>query len=410
MSKKTLFLRLAAILLIIAIPFALLACDKNNPTDPTADDLYTLTLAGLIDASGNSIADVTITKAQIKTLFQSKPVVFDANNPAYASDKTDDNGNKIPHTLKGVYLEDIMAQLTASDGIDAYGSMTLNGTDGYVTVATEEVFNSAGRGSKLIIAFEYDGVSLTAAEKSGALRAVFPDQIANCWAKKLNKIEFSTGILQSPSILRFTVLESITQGISSYQGTTTINDSLVDCTYFGIPLSALIDANILNAQPTDKMHLLAWDYNSDTNNYTEYSAWTKYDVYSGGWLLSDRQLTGQNKQALTRAPIFDGPDFSAGMTVKNILALSVYNSGIVSLETAFARYDTDAEDSFYIKDLLILLNMFDTDNSYAVTSLQGNAVTLTATQMISATVTKQGQSYLLNYGTNSTTMASIAII
>lgn len=409
MSKKALFFRLSVILLLIVIPFALFACNKTNPND-TTDDLYTLTLAGLVDADGNSIADTAITKAQIKTLFQSKPVVFDANNPAYASDKTDDNGNKIPHTLKGVYLEDIMAQLTASAGIDAYGSMTLNGADGYVTVATEEVFNSSGRGSKLIIAFEYDGISLTASEKSGALRAVFPDQIANCWAKKLNKIEFSTGILQSPAILKFTVLESLTQGFASYSGTTTINDALVNCTYFGIPLSALIDANVLNAQPTDKMHLLAWDYNSDTNSYIEYSAWTKHDVYSGGWLLSQRQLTGQDKEPLIRAPVFDGPDFSAGMTVKNILALSVYNSSVVSLETAFTRYDTDAQNAFYIKDLLVLLNMFDTDNSYTVTPLQGEAVTLTATQMISATVTKQGQSYLLNYGASSTTIASVAII
>ena len=69
------------------------------------------------------------------------------------------------------------AALTDSAGIEATGTMTLNATDGYVTVITEEIFNSSGRGSKMILALEYDGVTLNPDEKSGAIRRSSPTRL-----------------------------------------------------------------------------------------------------------------------------------------------------------------------------------------------------------------------------------------
>lgn len=410
MKHKSIFLRMVAVILLIALPFALFACGEEDNLESIDDDSYTLTLCGLVDGDGNPLADIVITKAQIKQLFAAKPVIYTDASPVFASDKTDDYGNKIPHAVKGVYLEDILAAYTQSATIDAYGSLTLNALDGYVTVATEEVFNSAGRGSKMIIALEYDGVTLTSAEKSGALRAVFPDQIANTWAKYLNKIEFSTSILQTPEVLGFTVLETITQGHGSYTGTATLGGEDVACEYFGLSLADLIEEEILNAMPSDKMHCYAWDYDSATDSYSEYSAWTKYDVYYGGWLLLERQIAEQQKEPLSRAPVFDGPDFSAGMTVKNILAVSVFHTSIVSFETAFTRFDTDAEDEFLLKNLLVLLNMFDMENNYSITTDGGQEIQLSASQMLTATVTEQDQKYFVHYGENAVEIVSLTII
>jgi len=409
MNKSKIILRVFAIVLLLAVSFSLLSCNKNEEQPQVSDDAYTVTLSGLVDAEGNALADVSVTKAQIKTLYESKPVIYTNEAPCYASDKTDEQGNKIPHSLKGVYLEDVMAAYTESATIDAYGSLTLNATDTYVSIATEEVFNSSGRGSKMILAFEYDGITLTTKESSGALRAVFPDQIANCWAKKLTKIEFSTEILETPNVFRFSVIEEIAGDFSSYQGTATLAGEEEDCTYFGISVAWLIEKEILNAQATDKMHCSAWDYNSETDTSSAYSAWTKYDVYSGGWLLFERQVSGYGKEPLTRTPVFDGPAFSAGMTVKNILALSVFNTSVVSMETAFDRFDSDNEGEFYVKDILLLLNMYDEDNSYLVTPPTGAAVELTASQIWAATVTKEDGEYSLSYNGGEVAIASVSI-
>lgn len=409
MKSKKWVAFLLILTLLLTVSFVCTACNKDEEEPPVDDDAYALTLRGMIDAQGAPLADTDITKAQIKTLFETKPVVYTYQNPCYASDKTDEQGNRIPHSLKGVYLEDLLAEYTQSATIDAYGSLTLSATDNYVTVATEEIFNSAGRGSKMIIAFEYDGVTLSQQEKSGALRAVFPDQIANCWAKKLKKIEFSTDILQTPAVSRFTLIEEI-EHYSNYEGTATLGGEEIDCTYYGIPVEWLIEEGILNAQATDKMHCSAWDYDSQTNTSREYSAWTKYDVYAGGWLLYERQVSGLDREPLTRTPVFDGPTFSAGMTVKNILALSVYNTAVVSFETSFDRFDDEEEGEFYIKDILLLLNMYDEDNSYRVTAPGGQTRVLTAAEIWASTVTKENGQYILNYNGGEIAIASVAIV
>lgn len=403
------------LLLLMSLITGLTACKKDENKPVANDDEYTLTLKGMVDADGQTLADTAITKKQIKELYKTKPVDYTADNPCYASDKTDDNGNKIPHTLKGVYLEDLIAEYSAGSTIDAYGSLTLNAADNYVTIATEEIFNSAGRGSKMIIAFEYDGNMLSEKEKSGALRAVFPDQIANVWCKKLKSIEFSTDILQAPSVNKFTVLEALGEGYNgSYTIPVTTPNETYNMTYYGLSLKKLLDARILNAAETDKMYLNAWDYNDATEKYSEYSVWTKYAVFSNGYLLYEEQRGNEQREPMSRAPVFDGPAFEKGMTVKNVLALSVYKTAVVSLTTAMTRFDPDKDNQtdgkFNASDLLRLLNMWDDDNTYAVTPVEGNKVTLSYALMQAAKISKSGDSFILTYGNNqSVTVKSLEI-
>lgn len=409
--KGKIFVVFALILAIIG-SFALVGCNPALPADEdlivteTTDNAYTLVLSGLVDLEDKVLPDISITKAMIKTLYQTKPVNYTAENYCYASDKTDVDGNPIPHTLKGVYLEDILAEFTISSNISKYGSMTLNATDSYVTVATEDIFNSSGRGSKMIIAFEYDGVQLSTAERSGALRAVFPDQLANSWAKKLNKIEFSTDILLKPAVNKIYFYELLS---SDFDGNCMIQKETTLLKYYGISIEKLIEGHILDAQSTDKMHLSAWDYNSESESYSEYQAWTKHDVYSVGYLLDQFQDGEEAIENLSRAPIFDGPTFSAGMTVKNVLSMSVFNASIVSLETAIRRYDTNNDGIIYTKDILLLLNMYDADDSYVITTIDDTEIELTATQIFTSTITKDAEAYTLNYGSKSTSFKKIAI-
>lgn len=415
MKKRVFAVAVLAMVFVLLSAVIFVACspDTNPGTENTVltDDEYTLTLRGLVDSEGNPLADIIITKAQLKALFLTHPVTYTEEEPCYASDKQDDDGNLIPHSIEGVYLEDVLAEYTDSDVIDAYGSMGLYATDTYFTLLTEETFNSTGRGSKMIIALSYDGIQLNVNEKSGALRAVFPDQIMNAWAKKLQLIEFSTEILATPQANRLYFFETLGNACN---GQYTITEEVeggntAEFTYYGKSIAELIEAGILNAISTDKMHLSAWDYNSETEKYTAYSAWTKYEIYSVGYLLNEYEREDEGVEPLTRAPVFDGPTFSSGMTVKNILAVSVFNSAVVSLSTAFERFDTNTDNSIWVKDILILLNMYEEDNEYTITMIDDTTADLTAEEIFTASLQKEGDGYNFVYGSESATIKRIAI-
>jgi len=418
--RKRKYFAIFTLIFIVLLSFSLSACKtddvpevNDNVLAETTDDEYTLELKGLIDDQGNVLADVLITKAMIKTLYETNPVEYTEEEPCYASDKRDEDNNLIPHSLKGVYLEDVLSELSDSATIDAYGSMTLSATDNYVTVVTEDVFNSSGRGSKMIIALEYDGISLNTAERSGALRAVFPGQIANTWAKKLKTIEFSTDILLTPSVNQLYFYEYLDQEYrDSYSIVEDVQpEGTANFTYYGFSLGELIDGEILNAQASDKMHVSAWDYNSESETWSEYQAWTKYEVYSVGYLLDQVQREEEGVEDLDRSPVFDGPTFSAGMTVKNVLSASVFNSSIVTLETAFRRYDTNTDGEIWVKDLLLLLRMYDEDDSYIITSLDDTTVEITAEQIFAAKFKfiKDGDEYTFNYDSQSISFKKIEV-
>jgi len=263
----------------------------------------------------------------------------------------------------------------------------------------------------MIIAFEYDGVLLNTSEKSGALRAVFPDQVANTWAKKLKTIEFSTEILLTPSVNQLYFYEYLDQEYRGYYSMVeeVLPEGTANFRYYGFSIAELIDAEILNAQASDKMHLSAWDYNSESETWSEYQAWTKYEVYSVGYLLDQVEREEEGIEVLDRAPVFDGPTFSAGMTVKNVLAASVFNSSIVTLETAFKRYDTNTDGEIWVKDLLLLLNMYDEDDSYVITSIDNTTVEITAEQIFAAKFIRDGDKYTFNYDSESISFKKIEV-
>jgi hypothetical protein len=107
----------------------------------------------------------------------------------------------------------------------------------------------------MIIALSYDGIQLNVNEKSGALRAVFPDQIMNAWAKKLQLIEFSTEILATPQANRLYFFETLGNACN---GQYTITEEVeggntAEFTYYGKSIAELIEAGILTAISTDKM-------------------------------------------------------------------------------------------------------------------------------------------------------------
>ncbi|HQC55010.1 MAG TPA: molybdopterin-dependent oxidoreductase [Clostridia bacterium] len=409
---KTVILFSIVFALIISMTFFVGCNDKpdtepdntnnTNNTAPVTDDDYTLTLSGLQKVDGNLLEDVVIKKSTIKTLYETKPVIFDEDNPAVASDKQDDDGNLIPHTVKGVYLEDLLSDYTESAPINVYGSLSLYGTDGYVAVATDEVFDSDGRGSKMVIALELDGEVLTIKSGSGALRAIFHDQVANTWVKYLYKIDFSTELLKTPTVYSLYSLDEINS--TTYGGQYTKEESDGNYTYYGLDISKMIGpTNILKGvQEIDKMSVVAWDYISGSDTYREYQKWATYDIYSNAYILTSGICDADASWTLTRTPILDGPAFPDGMSVKNVLSISVFHSAIVSFDVAMKRYDPDVDGktdgSFNVKDLLILLNMFKPYTEYSVTKIDNTKVDVSYEQILGAKVTKnEDGKYTLNY-------------
>lgn len=394
-----------ALLLVIAVLFCVCGCKVNSPNgnegegviDESADNEYTLELIGILPET------ISVTKAQIKAIGETKEVEYDEDDPCYASDKTDDNGDPIPHAIKGVYLDDILDLYGYNTKSSDFSAIVLKANDGYESVLTMETFNELEGGSKMIVAYHYDGEDLTESSRSGALRMVVPDQVANSWAKQLKTIIFSDAELSPPSPDTIHFIENMG---NAYDGSFTreelIEGNTVDYTYYGISLSEMFDADILQAEESDKMYLTAWDYitNGTDYYYREYTNWKSYEYYSEAFLVySEQEEEGEIIDEL-RAPVFDGANMLKGMSVKNVLSLSVGKDALVSLNIAFSRFDTDENEEIAFSDILELINL-DTESSYSVTDTQDAVVTLTGAEMEDAVLFIDDGNYLLRYGSDS---------
>lgn len=410
--------KLSLILVImLAAIFCLTAygCDKPNEDnniienkDPVAqnDDDYILEIEGI------SAEIISVTKAQIKALAQTKPVEYTQSEPCYSSDKTDDDGNPEPHWLKGVYLDDILAEYAGGAVSGYYSAMVLQGTDGYDSILTQETYSIEHGGSKMIVAYEYDGNVLTPTARSGALRAIFPDQVANSWAKMLKKIIFSDAQLSPPAPTTLNFIEllgdsyngSFTKEITTGAGTSTH-------TFYGISLKKLIEADILTAEENDKMYMKAWDYITDgTNSFNrEYTNWKSNEYYADSYLVYSYKIGDGQEQSETNAPAFDGANILKGMTVKNVLSLSVKNTALVSLDMAYDRYDIEETDEINFSDVLGLVNMMNETRTYTITDTSGSSIELSGTVLDTATLENTASGYLLHYGAESLTIKSISI-
>lgn len=401
--KSILAIILVLIISLSSITFASCNKDEKDSTE-ISDGNYTLILKGLVDSNKNPIGDISITKNQILEMYKTKGVTYTEDNPAVATDKTDENGKAIKHTLKGVYLEDLVKDFSNSMDMYNYGSISFSGLDGYLAITTEDVYNPEKHGSKVVVVFEFDGFYMKENSDTGALRTVVPDQIAATWVKELNIIEFSTEILTAPTAFSFDVLETI--DTETYGGGYTITKGDGGTyNYTGISIKKLIGENGLfkNITELDKMCSIGWDYKSESNTFAEYSVWTTYEYYQNGYIITGGTKEGDPGAKIARTPLVDGPQYSDAMNVKNALAILCFRNSIVSMETAMKRYDPDLDGKtdgyFNLKDLLVLLNMYGQDKKYQITRIDGSKVDLSREDATKATISKNDEDeYILHVG------------
>ena len=406
--KKLLTISILTIFSIVCI-FSLSACkndDGNNAINiPQVEDdsNYQIEIIGITPES------IIITKQQIIDL--PKKVIYNEENPAYASDKTDENGNLIPHSLIGVYLDDVLNVYADGAVSGAYSAMVLKASDGYETVLTQETYSTEHGGSKMILAYEYDGIRLNPNESSGAIRAIFPDQIANSWTKKLTSIEFGDASLVPPSPDTLSFVELLGNSFqASFSKTETVGANTYDFTYYGISMKKLFEANILNAEETDKMYLIAWDYitNGETGIYREYTNWKRYEYYQNAF-LADSYKIGENEiEILPNSPTFDGENIQHGMCVKNTLAFSVKNTALVNLKMSFERYDNNNDNIIDFSDILLLVNMLDNSISYTITDKNNSTTIINGSEIENATLENNNGVFVLHYGENLIEIKSIS--
>jgi hypothetical protein len=407
-KKKKIWIVSIALILIIALAITIPICCFNDDAVvvTVVDGDYTIEISGIYSEA------IVVTKNQILEIGKTKEVVYTIDNPIYASDKTDDDGNLIPHSIKGVYLDDVLEEYADGKMSGAFSAMTLKAADGYETVLTQETYSTEYGGSKMILAYEYDGVTLSPDESSGSIRAVFPDQIANSWAKQLKTIEFSNANLVSPSATTLNFTEFID---SSYQGsfseTIEIDGNTYNYTYYGISISKLLESDMLNAESTDKMYITAWDHiiNEDNDFYREYLNWKSYEYYESAILVDTYTINDGQLKDNFQQPEFDASNIQSGMSVKNVLSLSVKDTALVNLEMAFTRYDDDSDNFIEFSNILSLVNMQDTTKQYNVTN-QNDVVTVLDGEIInSATLEKVEDTYILHYGEDTIQIKSINI-
>jgi hypothetical protein len=416
--KKSLLLFLI-ILLITALALSVTACVEPDEStlSPSPSPSNTVEDDGdyIFQIQGITSDTIEVTKDQILAISETKLVEYTDAAPCYSSDKRDpDTQELIPHTLKGVYLDDILA--VYADGVlsGAYSAMGVYALDGYETVLTSDTFNTEQGGSKMIIAFEYDGETLNASHNMGSLRAVFPDQVNSSWVYKLKKVVFSDAALTPPAatVLNFVELLGDTYD-GNFTKNETIGDNTVEYTYYGISVDALLDGGILSAEETDKMYLVAWDFITNGTNsfYRQYTNWKSYEYFSDAYLVYEKQPTGEAKEAYDLAPLFYGDNILSGMSVKNTLAMSVGSTALVTLDIAYERYDVDSNNVIDFADVLELVSMMDNEASYTVTTSTDQTVTISGADMEDATLVKNGAVYELHYGASGVVeIKTIAIV
>lgn len=418
--KKTLR-TLLVVMLAFILCFAIIGCkdnnaeldpdDKNleqdaNDIDKEADNAY------FIEIEGINVEKIIVTKAQIFEIAKTKEVVYTFDDPCYASDKTDDDGELIPHSLKGVYLDDILDVYADGAVSGAFSALSIMATDTYGTIITSDTYNEEHGGSKMIIAYEYDDIILNEKQASGALRVVFPDQVANSWVKKLKTIIFSDAELVSPQPITLNFMELLDNSYNgSFQKEVVTDADSSNYTFYGISIAKLLEGNILNADEDDKMYFSAWDYktNGTDSYYKEYTGWKSYEFYQDSFLVYELQKEGGEKEKSNHPPTLEGVNIKKGMSIKNTLALTVKDTALVSLELAFDRYDKESTNEILLKDVLKLVNLYNETASYSIVDSEGNTVTVPSLALEEAKLTKTSGVYTLQYGTNSLAIKSISI-
>lgn len=355
-------------LLILAIFVLVLAlaagCANNNgqnttptPTDAPQsyeDDDYILEIVGIGDET------IKVTKGQIRELAAGgKLVEYGEDQPAYASDKTDDDGNKIPHTLKGVYFDDILEVYADDAKTSDFTSMSIYAEDGYETILSADVFNVEQGGVKMIVAFEYDGIELNPNEKSGALRVVFPDKPANTWAKQVSKIVLASEEDEETVPETESIYFSESTG-DKYDGSYEVDGT----TYYGTSFKKIFDDGILKSGDKAQMFVYSWDG-------TEYTSLKTKEYYEDAFLVYASKDADSDEFAQEKdAPVFNGANILKGMKVKHTMYVTVENTSFAVLDKVFEKLDSKGKGSILVSELLDEINMKEA-SIYTITGVDG---------------------------------------
>lgn len=388
MKKKYL---LIVVLIALILSVVITGCAKDegatptptpqNTTEPQSydDDDYTIEIVGIGEET------IKVTKGQIREIArEGKEVVFTEDEPAYASDKTDDDGNKIPHTVKGVYLDDILAAYGNGAKTSDFSSMSIYADDGYETILSEDVFNTDKGGVKMIVAYEYDGVVLNPEEKSGALRAIFPDKPANTWAKQLAKIVFT----KDEGAEAIPVTESVyfTESTGEkYDGSYELDGT----TYYGFSFKKAFSDGILTSKDESQMFVYAWDG-------SEYTSYKTKEYFEDAFLVFALKSEESDEfEADKDAPVFNGVNIKKGMKVKSTMYATVDNSTIAILDVLFTKLDEGKKGSILLSDLIKEINMKEA-NTYVITGVDGTEVVLAKEDLAGKSIKSTDEGYVVS--------------
>ncbi|MEG1963521.1 MAG: molybdopterin-dependent oxidoreductase [Clostridia bacterium] len=374
--KKTLVLTnkiLIAMMLILTMLFAFVAC--KNTTTVENDDDYAITLAGIGEQP------IVITKGKIKQFIS---VEFKADKPAFASDKTDLDGKLIPHTLKGVYLDDILKEYGFKSA--DFSAINVKSIDSYEVLLAKDSYDESVGGSKIILAYEYDGVALNPEESSGSIRLVLHNQEMNTWVKKVKSIDFTASKIVVPQPKEVLILESLFNEQN-------IKGSFVDkagVTQSGVSLFKMEEQRKITFTKDSYLKFYAWDKELKDEQYftKEYTGFRGYDYFKNAFFYYEEGVPTLDKQYPPNADL-------KGMKVKNLLSVSIEDKAFLSLQTAFLKFGETANEIAF-KQVLDLTEIQNA-TTYIVVCEQGN-MEITAEDLTKCTLQRTQKVYTLKVG------------
>ncbi len=379
---------LSIVVLFVLILALAVGCANNgkDPTpEPTAtdaqsyeDDDYILEIVGIGEEP------IKVTKGQIRELANGgKLVEYGEDQPAYASDKTDDDGNKIPHTLKGVYFDDILEAYADGAKTSDFTSMSIYAEDGYETILSADVFNVEQGGVKMIIAFEYDGVVLNPSEKSGALRAIFPDKPANTWAKQVSKIVLASDKEEETVPETESVYFAEATG-DKYDGSYEVDGT----TYYGTSFKKIFADGILKSSDEAQMFVYSWDG-------TEYTSLKTKEYYEDAFLVYASKASGSEDFVPEKdAPVFNGANILKGMKVKHTMYVTVEKTSFAVLDKVFEKLDFKGKGSILVTELLDEINMKEA-STYTITGTDGTEKQAKKEELASIRIESTDEGYIV---------------
>ncbi|MCL2675823.1 MAG: molybdopterin-dependent oxidoreductase [Firmicutes bacterium] len=402
MKNKRLFAALFAAIMVCAVVLAACPDIPNNPDEfeiaqaytfaAASDDNYALELEGIAEGT------ISVTKGELKAFYnanQDKRVIAISTDRIYVSDKDDqDNpGKKESCTLKGVYLDDVLAfkgiELSSNDFL----SMTFFATDGYVKLSSANFRTGEGEtGSKIIIALEFQGEVLTPDSQSGALRAVLSVQPKNTWIKFLKKITFGDIVLSAPAINNVRLMETLP---ADYYDKFTEGSHI----YEGISFAKLLHAEtgIMTAAAADVAYIYATDGKIIAN---------EYNVYKDAFLVyTDKEGSTTEAVPVENAPVFYKKGMLSGMKVKGVYAANIKGNALVSMDLFMGMH---AQSGAVAMSKLVEVLKIPAVALYTIET-DGGAIDILASEFSAATIKKEGGNYILTYGGTSAVVKSFGV-